>query len=121
MQNFQKKGKKIMKVLLAGGGTAGHINPALAIAGYIKNIRNVLKFISIISFTIAGVNILGIILEKHFLGIQSLTVLNENISVIVQIFVKEIYRVLYTSTASGTVLGLLFSILCSNGSKIIAK
>ena len=23
-----------MKVLLAGGGTAGHINPALAIAGY---------------------------------------------------------------------------------------
>ena len=87
----------------------------------IKNIRNVLKFIAIISFTIAGLNILGIILEKHFLGIQSLTVLNENISVIVQIFVKEIYRVLYTSTASGTVLGLLFSILCSNGSKNIAK
>ena len=87
----------------------------------IKNIRNVLKFIAIIAFTIAGLNILGIILEKHFLGIQSLTVLNENISVIVQIFVKEIYRVLYTSTASGTVLGLLFSILCSNGSKNIAK
>ena len=87
----------------------------------IKNIRNVLKFIAIISFTIAGLNILGIILEKHFLGIQSLTVLNENISVIVQIFVKEIYRVLYTSTAIGTVLGLLFSILCSNGSKNIAK
>ena len=87
----------------------------------IKNIRNVLKFIAIISFTIAGLNILGIILEKHFLGIQSLTVLNENISVIVQIFVKEIYRVLYTSTASGTVLGLLFSILCGNGSKNIAK
>lgn len=79
----------------------------------IKNIRNVLKFIAIIAFTIAGLSILGIILEKHFLGIQSLTVLNENISVIVQIFVKEIYRVLYTSTASGTVLGLLFSILCS--------
>ena len=87
----------------------------------IKNIRNVLKFIAIIAFTIAGLNILGIILEKHFLGIQSLTVLNENISVIVQIFVKEIYRVLYTSTAIGTVLGVLFSILCSNGSKNIAK
>ena len=82
----------------------------------IKNIRNVLKFIAIIAFTIAGLSILGIILE-----IQSLTVLNENISAIVQIFVKEIYRVLYTSTASGTVLGLLFSILCSNGSKNIAK
>ena len=25
-----------MKILLAGGGTAGHINPALAIAGYIR-------------------------------------------------------------------------------------
>jgi len=25
-----------LKILLAGGGTAGHINPALAIAGYIK-------------------------------------------------------------------------------------
>ena len=87
----------------------------------IKNMRNIFKLAAIIAFTIAGLSLVGIALEKHFLGIQSLTVLNENISVIVQIFVKEIYRVLYTSTASGTVLGLLFSILCSNGSKNIAK
>ena len=36
-----------MKVLLAGGGTAGHINPALAIAGYIKNKRNDAEFLFI--------------------------------------------------------------------------
>ena len=87
----------------------------------IKNMRNIFKLAAIIAFTIAGLSLVGIALEKHFLGIQSLTVLNENISVIVQIFVKEIYRVLYTSTAIGTVLGLLFSILCSNESKNIAK
>ena len=36
-----------MKVLLAGGGTAGHINPALAIAGYIKTMRPDTQFLFI--------------------------------------------------------------------------
>ena len=36
-----------MKVLLAGGGTAGHINPALAIAGYIKQKRPDTEFLFI--------------------------------------------------------------------------
>lgn len=36
-----------MKVLLAGGGTAGHINPALAIAGYIKEKRPDTEFLFI--------------------------------------------------------------------------
>ena len=37
----------MLKVLLAGGGTAGHINPALAIAGYIKSKRNDAEFLFI--------------------------------------------------------------------------
>ena len=37
----------MLRVLLAGGGTAGHINPALAIAGYIKNKRNDAEFLFI--------------------------------------------------------------------------
>ena len=36
-----------MKVLLAGGGTAGHINPALAIAGYIRDKRPDTEFLFI--------------------------------------------------------------------------
>ena len=36
-----------MKVLLAGGGTAGHINPALAIAGYIRKKRPETEFLFI--------------------------------------------------------------------------
>lgn len=36
-----------MKILLAGGGTAGHINPALAIAGYIRSLRPDTEFLFI--------------------------------------------------------------------------
>ena len=36
-----------MKILLAGGGTAGHINPALAIAGTIKEKRPDAQFLFI--------------------------------------------------------------------------
>ena len=36
-----------MKILLAGGGTAGHINPALAIAGYIREKRPETEFLFI--------------------------------------------------------------------------
>ncbi len=36
-----------MKILLAGGGTAGHINPALAIAGYIREKRPDTQFLFI--------------------------------------------------------------------------
>lgn len=36
-----------MRVLLAGGGTAGHINPALAIAGYIRDARPDTEFLFI--------------------------------------------------------------------------
>lgn len=36
-----------MKVLLAGGGTAGHINPAIAIAGYIKEMEPDAEFLFI--------------------------------------------------------------------------
>ena len=84
----------------------------------IKNMRNIFRLAAIISFTIAGLSLVGIALEKHFLGIQSLTVLNENISIIVQIFVKEIYIILYVSTSCGTIIGIISSCVCANNKQI---
>lgn len=84
----------------------------------IKNMRNIFKLAAIIAFTIAGLSLVGIALEKHFLGIQSLTVLNENISIIVQIFVKEIYRILYVATSCGTIIGIISSCVCANNKQI---
>ena len=84
----------------------------------IKNMRNIFRLAAIISFTIAGLSLVGIALEKHFLGIQSLTVLNENISIIVQIFVKEIYRILYVATSCGTIIGIISSCVCANNKQI---
>ena len=84
----------------------------------IKNMRNIFKLAAIIAFTIAGLSLVGIALEKHFLGIQSLTVLNENISIIVQIFVKEIYRILYVAISCGTIIGIISSCICANNKQI---
>ena len=84
----------------------------------IKNMRNIFKLAAIIAFTIAGLSLVGIALEKHFLGIQSLTVLNENISIIVQIFVKEIYIILYVAISCGTIIGIISSCICANNKQI---
>lgn len=84
----------------------------------IKNMRNIFRLAAIIAFTIAGLSLVGIALEKHFLGIQSLTVLNENISIIVQIFVKEIYRILYVAISCGTIIGIISSCICANNKQI---
>ena len=84
----------------------------------IKNMRNIFRLAAIIAFTIAGLSLVGIVLEKHFLGIQSLTVLNENISIIVQIFVKKIYRILYVATSCGTIIGIISSCICANNKQI---
>lgn len=84
----------------------------------IKNMRNNFRLAAIIAFTIAGLSLVGIALEKHFLGIQSLTVLNENISIIVQIFVKEIYRILYVATSCGIIIGIISSCVCANNKQI---
>ena len=41
----QMQGGGKMRIILTGGGTAGHINPAVAIANYIKNKDNDAKFL----------------------------------------------------------------------------
>ena len=37
-----------MRIIFAGGGTAGHINPALAVAGYIREHDKMLRFYTLV-------------------------------------------------------------------------
>lgn len=87
----------------------------------IKNAGNILKMMAIIAFSLAGLSLIGVILEKHFLGIQNLTVLNENISILVKIFVDEIYKILYITTSCGIIFGILFSAAECNIKQISKK
>ena len=121
ISNVIGKTKIIMQKVYVWIVTLLVIDIAIVIALNIKNMRNIFKIIAVIAFSIAGLSVVGIVLEKNFLGIQSLTVLNENISVIVQIFVKEIYEILYITTAVGTALGVIFSAICGNKTKNIVN
>ena len=67
-----------MKILLAGGGTAGHINPALAIAGFIKKKRPDSEFLFIGNrggmeqrlVTQAGFEIKSILIMEKFINLK---------------------------------------------------
>lgn len=114
VRNIMPKALVLVVVLLV-------IDAIAIIVLNIKNMRNIFRIAAIIAFTIAGLSLVGIVLEKNFLGIQSLTVLNDNFSILVQIFVKEIYEILYITTAVGTALGVIFSVICGNKTKNIAN
>ena len=111
VRNIMPKALVLVVVLLV-------IDAIAIIVLNIKNMRNIFRIAAIIAFTIAGLSLVGIALEKHFLGIQNLTVLNENISIIVQIFVKEIYRILYVAISCGTIIGIISSCICANNKQI---
>ena len=121
ISNVIGKTKIIMQKVYVWIVTLLVIDISIVIALNIKNMRNIFKIIAVIAFSIAGLSVVGIVLEKNFLGIQSLTVLNDNVSILVQIFVKEIYEVLYITTAVGTALGVIFSVICGNKTKNIAN
>lgn len=121
ISNVIGKTKIIMQKVYVWIVTLLVIDIAIVIALNIKNMRNIFKIIAVIAFSIAGLSVVGIVLEKNFLGIQSLTVLNDNFSILVQIFVKEIYEILYITTAVGTALGVIFSVICGNKTKNIAN
>lgn len=121
ISNVIGKTKIIMQKVYVWIVTLLVIDISIVIVLNIKNMRNISKIIAVIAFSIAGLSVVGIVLEKNFLGIQSLTVLNDNVSILVQIFVKEIYGILYITTAVGTALGVIFSVICGNKTKNIAK
>ena len=112
ISNIIEKVKNIMPKILVIIIILMIVNVVGIIALNVKNAKNIFKFIAVIAFTIAGLSIIGIALEKHFLGIQNLTVLNENISILVQVLVKEIYRILYVALAGGITVGLISSMFC---------
>ena len=121
ISNVIGKTKIIMQKVYVWIVTLLVIDISIVIALNIKNMRNIFKIIAIIAFSIAGLSVVGMVLEKNFLGIQSLTVLNDNFSILVQVFVKEIYEILYITTAVGTALGVIFSVICGNKTKNIAN
>lgn len=121
ISNVIGKTKIIMQKVYVWIVTLLVIDISIVIALNIKNMRNIFKIIAVIAFSIAGLSVVGIVLEKNFLGIQSLTVLNDNVSILVQIFVKEIYEILYITTAVWTALGVIFSAICGNKTKNIAN
>ena len=121
ISNVIGKTKIIMQKVYVWIVTLLVIDISIVITLNIKNMRNIFKIIAIIAFSIAGLSVVGIVLEKNFLGIQSLTVLNDNVSILVQIFVKEIYGILYMTTVVGTALGVIFSAICGNKTKNIVN
>lgn len=82
MKNLKKEGVKL-RVIISGGGTAGHINPALAIAGYLREKEKDMKILYVgakggmeeklvkqAGFDFKGITISGFSRKLNFEGIK---------------------------------------------------